>query len=101
MNHLNCTFPAKSENVSKYLSKTLQLWGSFDQATMEQVLRGKNYRTDYITRLTAAECPKFPRGISLELVSKPCIADPEMEVCMVKDEKSWMVPIIRYIEFGE
>ena len=30
VNHLNGTFQAKSENVSKYLSKTLQLWGNFD-----------------------------------------------------------------------
>lgn len=60
-----------------------------------------NHRADYIARLAAAECPKFPRGIPLESVSKPCISDPEMEVCVVEDEKSWMMPIMRYIEFGE
>ena len=87
--------------MSKYLSKALQLWGSFDHTTIKQVPRGKNYQVDYITRLVATECPKFPRGIPLESVSKPCIADSEMKVCMVKDEKSWMVPIMRYIEFGE
>ena len=101
VNHLNGTFQAKSENMSKYLSKALQLWGNFDQATMEQVPMGENYRADYIARLAAAECPKFPRGIPLESVSKPCISDPEMEVCVVEDEKSWMMPIMRYIEFGE
>ena len=36
----------------------------------------------------------------MESVSKP-IVNSEMKVCMVKDEKNWMVPIMRYIEFEE
>ena len=68
---------------------------------MEKVPRGENYRADYRTRLATTKCPKFPRGIPLESVSKPCIIDLEMEVCTVEDEKSWIVPIMRYIEFEE
>ena len=43
LNYLNEIFQAKSENMTKYLSKALQLWGSFDQATIDQFLRGENY----------------------------------------------------------
>ena len=101
VNQLNETFQAKSENMSKYLSKALQIWGNFDQVTLEHVPRGENYRANYITRLATTECLKFPQGIPLELVSKQCITDLEMEVCTVEDEKSWVVPIMRYIEFRE
>lgn len=73
----------------------------FDQAIIEQAPRGENYRVDYIARLVAIECPKFLRGILLELVSKPCLAEVKMEVCMIENEKNWIEPIIRYIEFDE
>lgn len=44
---------------------------------------------------------KVPIRNPLEIVLKLCITKVEMEVCMVEDEKSLMMPIIIYIEFGE
>ncbi|XP_060972410.1 uncharacterized protein LOC133038318 [Cannabis sativa] len=86
--------------MTAYLEKTKELQSTFDEFTVSQVPRENNSHADALANLGSSIQTTSPKTIPMVYLQWPAVwkKEEEEEVNDVANEKTWMTPIIEYLE---
>ncbi|XP_057787279.1 uncharacterized protein LOC131004590 [Salvia miltiorrhiza] len=100
VNQMQGTFQAKDAKMLAYLGKTKELQSSFEEFIINQVPRGDNGHADALANLGSAIQTAKPKTITITCLQWPAIQKEETneQVNEVSTERTWMTPIIEYLE---
>lgn len=104
VSQINEEYVAKDVVVQRYLARVKELLKLFLHAKVRHVPHGENARADILSKLAIMKTPGNLRSIIQETLSKASVsleAGSIGALCAVSSRPSWIIPILRYIEFGE
>ena len=100
VNQMQGSYQARDSKMTAYLEKTKELQSTFDEFTVSQVPRENNSHADALANLGSSIQTTSPKTIPMVYLQWPAVweKEEEEEVNVVADEKTWMKPIVEYIE---
>ncbi|XP_071902705.1 uncharacterized protein [Coffea arabica] len=99
VNQIGGTYEVKEGSLRKYVAKTCELRGQFEQFTLEQIPRSQNKRADALSKLASTSTGFSGRGVLVEVVRSR--AYEPFNAAVIQVVSSWMDPIVRYLAHRE
>ncbi|XP_027166658.1 uncharacterized protein LOC113766692 [Coffea eugenioides] len=99
VNQVGGSYEVKEGSLRKYVAKTCELRGQFEQFALEQIPRSQNKRADALSKLASTSTGFSGRGILVEVVRSR--AYEQVSAAVIQVVSSWMEPIIQYLVRGE
>ncbi|XP_071907834.1 uncharacterized protein [Coffea arabica] len=93
------SYEVKEGALRKYVAKTHELKGLFEQFVLEQIPRSLNKRADALSKLASILVGILGREIVVEVVRSR--AYDQVSTAVIQVVSSWMDPIVRYLAQGE
>ncbi|XP_027099188.1 uncharacterized protein [Coffea arabica] len=93
------SYEVKEGTLRKYVAKTRELKGLFEQFALEQIPRSQNKRADALSKLASTSVGILGREIVMEVVRSR--AYEQVSAAVIHVVSSWMDPIVRYLAQGE
>ncbi|XP_071924104.1 uncharacterized protein [Coffea arabica] len=93
------SYEVKEGTLRKYVAKTHELKGLFEQFMLEQIPRSLNKRADALSKLASTSVGTLRREIVVEIVRSR--AYDQVSTAVIQVVSSWMDPIVRYLAQGE
>ncbi|XP_071913979.1 uncharacterized protein [Coffea arabica] len=93
------SYEVKEGPLRKYVAKTRELKGQFEQFALEQIPRSQNRRADALSKLASTSGGILGREILVEVVRSR--AYEQISAAVIQVVSSWMDPIVRYLAHGE
>nr|KYP52363.1 Retrovirus-related Pol polyprotein from transposon 17.6 [Cajanus cajan] len=95
------TFQAKDPQLARYLEKVKEISASFTTFSLSHVPRDQNSRANLLSKLASTKKSGSNQSVIQETLKKPNIHIEEIDVLFLQEEhRSWMGPIIAYLEHG-
>ncbi|XP_071906208.1 uncharacterized protein [Coffea arabica] len=93
------SYEVKEGTLKRYVAKTHELKGLFEQFALEQIPRSQNKRADALSKLASTSAGILGREIVVEIVRSR--AYDQVRAVIIQVVSSWMDPIVRYLAQGE
>ncbi|XP_071926220.1 uncharacterized protein [Coffea arabica] len=93
------SYEVKEGTMRKYVAKTRELKGLFEQFALEQIPRSQNKRADALSKLASTSVGILGREIVMEVVRSRVYE--QVSAAVIHVVSSWMDPIVRYLAQGE
>ncbi|KAK0573319.1 hypothetical protein LWI29_006354 [Acer saccharum] len=93
---MNGTYEARDQRMSAYLTKAKQLQSTFDEFTIEQILRSENARADALANL-GSTTTNGSKSIPIMHLMSPTIQEAEV-LAPIDHGRNWMEPIFNYLQ---
>ncbi|XP_071900985.1 uncharacterized protein [Coffea arabica] len=93
------SYEVKEGTLRKYVAKTHELKGLFDQFVLEQIPRSLNKRADALSKLASTSVGTLGREIVVEVIRSR--AYDQVSAAVIQVVSSWMDPIVLYLAQGE
>ncbi|XP_060972398.1 uncharacterized protein LOC133038310 [Cannabis sativa] len=100
VNQVQGSYQVRDSKMTAYLEKTKELQSTSDEFTISQVPRENNSHADALANLGSSIQTTSPKTIPMVYLQWPAVwkKEEEEEVNDVANEKTWMTPIIEYLE---
>ncbi|XP_071914122.1 uncharacterized protein [Coffea arabica] len=92
------SYEVKEGALRKYVAKTRELKGLFEQFALEHIPRSQNKRADALSKLASTSAGISGREILVEVVRS--WAYEQCNTAVIQVVSSWMDPIIQYLAHG-
>nr|XP_027062904.1 uncharacterized protein LOC113689315 [Coffea arabica] len=93
------SYEVKEGTLRRYVVKTRELKGLFEQFALEQIPRSQNKRVDALSKLASTSVGILSREILVEVVRSR--AHEPFNTAVIQVVSSWMDPIVQYLAQGE
>ncbi|BFG25370.1 hypothetical protein CerSpe_116440 [Prunus speciosa] len=98
VNQILTEFEAKDTSMAAYLTHARRLLHHFAVYQVQQIPRSENSHADALSRLASAIDDNVGRHVPIEILARRSTA--ETEVHAVRQDPSWMDPILSYLTSG-
>ncbi|RDY05175.1 Retrovirus-related Pol polyprotein from transposon 17.6, partial [Mucuna pruriens] len=95
---VNDEYQTRDPQLCKYRERAVKLATYFEKFKLVHVPREQNERADLLAKLASTQRRGQLRSVIHENVESPTIN--EEEVCSVEERRTWMTPLIKYLNEG-
>ncbi|GJV43381.1 reverse transcriptase domain-containing protein [Tanacetum coccineum] len=97
---INGNYEACKENMIRYLNKAREYIGCFKSFKIQNIPQNKNQKADVLSKLTSVAFNHLTKEILVETLNVPSTDTEEINAVVEEEGKTWMTPIINFLEKG-